>query len=540
MLKYFLIVCKIFIVAVVLGQSGQDMQDLERHLDELLRNKDHYHKKREDAIKKIKDEALRNSTDKDRFFEKNYELFATYKKFQTDSALNYLLKCKNIALSLSDSIQTMVDLDLVGIHSTIGQYIEARDLLNTISRQTLPKGLLVKYFDTYSSFYSHYGQSNSNSSYYQQSEQYRDSLLLVLDSTSTAYRLSYATKILFSGDRPQAERLLKDLLQQDKDNLEQKAIVSYLLGLIYKREKKVDLQKYYYTISACADMELANKDNASLQDLALTYYELGDVDRAFRLIEKAIDDAMFCNVRYRIIEGTSFYPIINAAYQKQASNQNEKLRQNLYLITLLLFILMIGFIIIYKQFSRLDKIKRELSATNAQLIDLNEQINKSNVDLSEANHIKEEYIAQFFDMCSAYIEKIDSIRKVLLKKASNNQIPALIDDLKSTTIVEQEVSELYHNFDSIFLNLYPSFVEDFNSLLKSDERIYPKKGELLNTELRIFALIRLGIDDSVKIASFLRYSLRTVYNYRTKVRNKAAASRTEFEDKVKQIAVLER
>src|SRR5690606_9087064 len=249
---------------------------------------------------------------------------------------------------------------------------------------------------------------------------------------------------------------------------------------------------------------------------------------------------MFCNVRYRIIEGTSFYPIINAAYQKQISNHNKKLVLNLYLISLLSLILIIGMAIIYKQVKRLNKIQRELSATNSQLIDLNRQINKSNIDLSEANHIKEEYIAQFFDMCSSYIEKIDSIRKVLLKKASNNQIPALIDQLKSTTVVEQEVVELYHNFDSIFLNLYPSFVEDFNSLLKEDEQIYPKKGELLNTELRIFALIRLGIDDSVKIASFLRYSLRTVYNYRTKVRNKAAVSRAEFEDKVKQIAVLER
>src|SRR5690606_36627093 len=131
--------------------------------------------------------------------------------------------------------------------------------------------------------------------------------------------------VLFQGDRTRAKELLAALLKENKTDLEQKAIITYFLGLIYRQEKNIDLQKYYYTLSACADMELANKDNASLQDLALTYYELGDVDRAFLLIEKAIDDAMFCNVRYRIIEGTSFYPIINAAYQKQISNHNKKL-----------------------------------------------------------------------------------------------------------------------------------------------------------------------------------------------------------------------
>ncbi len=143
-------------------------------------------------------------------------------------------------------------------------------------------------------------------------------------------------------------------------------------------------------------------------------------------------------------------------------------------------------------------------------------------------------------MCSSYIEKIDAMRKGMLKKANNQHISALITDLKSTKVIEEEVTELYHNFDSIFLNLYPSFIDDFNYLLRTEEHITPKKGELLNTELRIFALIRLGIDDSVKIASFLRYSLRTVYNYRTKVRNKAIGNRDEFENCVKNIGNINR
>jgi DNA-binding CsgD family transcriptional regulator len=170
---------------------------------------------------------------------------------------------------------------------------------------------------------------------------------------------------------------------------------------------------------------------------------------------------------------------------------------------------------------------------------LNDEINQTNLKLSESNHIKEEYIAQFFDMCSSYIDKMEDIRKALLKKATNQQWDALREQLKSTQMEEREVQQLYVNFDRIFLNLYPTFVDEFNALLQEDEKIYPKKTELLNTELRIFALIRLGIDDSVKIASFLRYSLRTVYNYRTKVRNKAAGNRDAFKAAVCQIAVID-
>jgi len=134
-----------------------------------------------------------------------------------------------------------------------------------------------------------------------------------------------------------------------------------------------------------------------------------------------------------------------------------------------------------------------------------------------------------------YIDKIENYRKLLYKKATQNDYATLTKILKSTTEVEAELEELYKNFDTIFLNIYPNFVTHFNALLEEDEPIRPKKGELLNTELRIFALIRLGITDSNKIAEFLRYSLRTVYNYRTKVRNKAKGERDTFEEKVKQI-----
>ncbi|MDR3006625.1 MAG: DUF6377 domain-containing protein [Sphingobacterium sp.] len=524
----------------LLAQIQPDSSRVLQRLEYLMENQKIYVKNREDKLEKLKQEAKALEANSVQFLKKNYEIFENYKKFDSDAALSYILLCQKLAPLNNDSLQTVIHLDLAWVYSTIGRYIEASKLLGAVEPSLLGKDLLAKYYDAYSSFYSHYGQSNNRPEYYQASERYRDSLLTVLPKSSLEYRTAIAIKTLFNGNREDAKKQLLVLWQENKRDIEQRALIAYFLGLIYKYEKDTKSQIYYLSISASADIEMANRDNASFHDLALTYYDRQDFDRAFQFIEKAIDDAMLCKVRYRIIEGTSSYPIINAAYQQKISSQNRQLVALVVVVSILLIGVIIGLVIIYRQVQHLRRIRSELSATNQQLRALNNEINQTNFKLSESNHIKEEYIAQFFDMCSNYIDKMEDIRKVLLKKATNQQWDALREQLKSTQMEEREVQQLYVNFDRIFLNLYPTFVDEFNALLQDDEKIYPKKTELLNTELRIFALIRLGIDDSVKIASFLRYSLRTVYNYRTKVRNKAAGNRDAFEAAVCQIAVIDR
>jgi hypothetical protein len=537
MIKLILLIF-VFIPSFVLSQ---DLQSLEKELDNAINKGEYYHRIRLDDIDNLK-QQLRTGKYLDRNESNaiNYKIATQYAKFQSDSALNYIQYCKKLLTPQDDSLHTILDLDLAALYSTTGRYIEAINILKSINKTKIAKAILPKYYQTYGSFYSHYGQSNNNNEFYRLSEIYRDSLISCLDTNQLLYKIENATKKLFSGNRAQAIDELKFLLNENINDNHQVAIIAYLLGIAYKQENNAELQKYYLIKSAIADVKNANKDNASLQDLAMFYYGSGDFDRAFILIDKAIRDAIFCNVRYRIIEGTTFYPIINYSYQKKINDQNRKLTINLILISILSLILIGGIFFIVKQFNKLKAIKSQLSETNSQLIAMNQQIYNSNIQLAESNHIKEEYIAQFFDMCSSYIEKIDTMRKGMLKKANNQLINELLADLKSTKVIEEEVAELYHNFDSIFLNLYPSFINDFNKLLRSDEIIIPKKGELLNTELRIFALIRLGIDDSVKIASFLRYSLRTVYNYRTKVRNKAIGNRDEFENLVKNIGNINR
>jgi hypothetical protein len=176
---------------------------------------------------------------------------------------------------------------------------------------------------------------------------------------------------------------------------------------------------------------------------------------------------------------------------------------------------------------KLATIRKALSATNDQLQSLNST-------LTETNSIKEEYIAQYINRCSVYIDKLDKYRRKLVKLASAGKQADLYREIKSEDLIETERREFYKEFDRTFLSIFPNFVDSFNNLLGEKDRVYPKQGEL-NTELRIFALIRLGIIDSTKIADFLQYSVTTIYNYRSKLRNKALCDKNEFEERVMKI-----
>lgn len=532
------------IVCILPAKEG--LQNLDVTLNKEIENKHSYDEKKRQRINNLKQLLNMRDLSASQEYDLNRKLFKEYRKFIIDSAIYYMERNLRIAEKLDNiTLKNEANLHLSLLYSTTGRYIESKDILTHINRESLSDSLLIVYYETYSQFYGHYAQSNSRHTYFQINEAYRDSLLSVLDPNSTKYQIAYAEKMLYQGQLEIAEKRLLALLEKTSEEDELYALTTYLLGNVYKGKHNSELQKKYYLLSAITDIKNSIKDNASLQSLALKYYEDGNIDQAYKFTKSAIEDVVFSNVRFRTIEISEFYSIINTAYLAKEAKQKKELQLYLILISILSLFLIIAVIYVYKQMKRVSKIRKELYRANVKLTDLNEDISNTNnqlyevnSQLSEANHVKEEYIAHFFDLCSDYIDKLENYRKSLNKRAANNQMEELFKMLKSTTIVENELEDLYKNFDTVFLNLYPTFVEEFNELLVPEERIYPKQGELLNTELRIFALIRLGITDSVKIAGFLRYSLRTVYNYRTKVRNKSAVFRDEFEEKVKKIGTI--
>ena len=376
--------------------------------------------------------------------------------------------------------------------------------------------------------------------YTELTDKYRDSLLLVNKDNLLIHTLIQSDQYNVRNEYDKAICLLTDYLAQQKEYEHDVAICAYTLSESYRL--KGDKEKEFLIVSAIADMTTAVREYISLRKLAILLYQEGDIERAYSYVKICMEDAAACNARLRKLEILEIFPIINDAYQQKTEKQQEQMKWTLASISMLSFFLLLAIFYVYKQMKRLAVARKEVIDTNKRLKELNEELHLSMHKLKEANHsiaensyLKEEYIGRYMDQCSVYLEKMDNYRRSLGKIAATGNVEELYKNIKSSKFIEGELKEFYANFDNTFLQMFPTFVEDFNALLTNDEQISLKTGERMNTELRIFALIRLGISDSVKIAQFLRYSVTTIYNYRTKVRNKAAGDRNLLEQEVMKI-----
>jgi len=534
----------IFVGLISSIEAENSYKDVAGELNIALKEKEKYTDLKEKKIARLK--IARTDLTLLQQYKLNDSLCKEYKKFKLDSAICYAKKSLQNAKDLNRTdLKNAAFLQLVPLYTSTGLFREAESILTKLNKDALNKNLLPDYYEAYRQFFEHYATNHDLKQYTQQAELYRDSLLATLAPSSIRYRINAAEKNMKMGQTDRAEKDLLILLFIEKKDSPEYPMIAYLLGKVYKKKNDKDLEKRYISISAIADIKSAIKDNASLQHLASIYYQEGDIDNAYQCTSSAIEDAIFCNVQFRTLLMSELYNIINTSYLEKENLRKSQLKLYLLLISILTAFLTLAIIYVYKQMRRLSKIKEALFQTTQRLAELNKDISEtngqlqdSNSQLSESNRIKEEYIANFFDLCSAYIDKLEKYRISLNKKALAKQYDELFHILKSKTLVDTELDELYKTFDHIFINLYPSFVKDFNSLLIPEEQVVLKQGELLNTELRIFALIRLGITDSVKIAAFLRYSLSSIYNYRTRARNKAAVSRNEFEEMVMSIGTM--
>jgi len=539
-IKYWFIIFMFFFFGFSYAAKGDSLQ---RKLDEIIKQKEKYAKKKNKIISFYKEKL--SHTNLENQYKINEQLYLEYKKYKIDSAVFYVNKnieisnaLKNKDLNLKSYIQ------LSNLYSSSGKYLESQKILQSIKAKTLPKNLLAIYYEYYSQFYEHYATNNPNPVYIEHIEIYRDSLLAVLNPKTIKYRINLAQKNIYKRNLADAKRDLLKLFVGSKFKDANYAMYTYLLGDIYKLENNSQEKNKYYTLAAISDIENVIKDNAAIQNLSIINYESGDIDHAYLYAKSAVEDAVFCNVKFRTLNISEIYSIINTVYLEKEEKSKKQLITYLLMISVLVVFLGIAIFYLYYQMKKIQKIRRELAVNAKELKILNEKIQltnlslkENNIKLTESNTIKEEYITQFFDICSAYIRKMEDYRISLLKKMQNKQYGELDKTLKSNTFITTELGELYHTFDIVFINLYPNFVSEFNNLLQAQEQIEPRNGEILNTELRIFALIRLGITDSVKIAAFLRYSLSTIYNYRTKVRNKSAVNREDFELMVSKIGM---
>ena len=510
---------------------GQDTASLLDTLDMTLRESHKYIDARRAKIAGLKAELARAATDAERYRLAGC-LREEYRSFDIDSAL-YFANEKMAAARRIGNASYISDarMNLAEMSGVYGMYKEALDYIDSVDKGVLDVYQMEYYYHVYRNIYGLMADNCSNAvikkRYLALTDSYRDSILLVNSPGSFNYVIVKADKDNVHGRYDEAIKILKGAYSKF-DNIHGKALLDYSLAMAYAGKGDTANEKRHLILSAINDIRSGIREYTSLRLLAVMLYKEGDVDRAYAYMTRCMDDAAACNSLWRIYEVQKAFPIINKVYHHKLDRQRMVIFCSLVFIILLTLFLAVAILVIKKQMCKVSAARRQAQEANVRLKELNRE-------LSESSHIKEEYIAHYIDQCSLYIDKMDKYRKHLQKVAQKGGAKELFEEIRSKSFIDNELKDFYAQFDDSFLNLFPNFVDDFNNLLVPEQRIRLKPGEKLNTELRIFALIRLGISSSTKIANFLRYSVTTIYNYRVRLRNAAAGDREKFDDAVMMI-----
>lgn len=540
--KLILLLCLLF-PGILMAQG--DFDSLLVVLDRTVKDYQAYSDQKEGELSRLK-EQLRYARNDDERYAIYGKLYDGYSAYKSDSALVYARRKLDIAEKLNDGRRiTDASLNFASMLGMVGMYKEAIDRIVRINIEKTPD-LKAYYFHicrTIYGFMADYASSDQEKRHYEALiEAYRDSLLTVHAMNSAPHVMVKSDQLISGARYDEALSLLLDYYPSVRENIHDKAIIAYSIALAYHGKGNRTLEKRWLAESAVYDLQSATKEYISLRNLAYLLYEDGDVDRAYLYMRRSLEDALFCNARLRTFEISRMMPIIDKAYQHQTASRQRLMMITLMSISGLTLLLLIAVFIVYRQMQKvalarmhLNEANKQLSTLNQELSQANDRLKHTNETLLETNLIKEVYIGRFMDQCSVYINKMDEYRRHLHKISLKGRMDDLVQEINSTKLINDELKEFYSTFDKTFLQLFPNFIEEFAQLLTDTEDIKLKQGEILNTSLRVFALIRLGIKDSEKISFFLRYSVTTIYNCRTKFRNKARGPREEFESRVMQI-----
>lgn len=464
-------------------------------------------------------------------------LYDEYKSFMYDSAFKYVIIMDNLANEMDDIRKiSQVKIKMGFIFLSSGLFKEAIDTLISVNPGQLDKELQIEYYSilgrAYHDLADYDGSPTFTSIYNRTGNIYLKKAIDLLPEYSFQYYLLHGTEQLKAGQYESARETFHRLYNYSPMTEHQRAITVSTLGHIYTILGRNNEAIFLLAIAAISDIKSSVKETVALRNLALLLYNKGDNERAYRYIKIALEDADYYNARQRKKEVGNILPIIEGKQLNRIENQKSQLIKYLFLISILVVVALALLFVSLFQFYKLKYVKELLQKTNDTLVN-------TNARLSEANRIKEKYIGYYFNVNAGYLERIEKIQKSLGRKITLRQFDELQDYLKKDLDPRKELDELNRNFDKIVLSLFPNFVSKFNELFNQEDQFIPKENELLNKELRIFALIRMGITDNETIAHILNFSVNTVYTYKTRIKNKSIVSNNEFEDYLMKIDALE-
>ena len=537
---------RIWFIALLLTQTvmvmAQDKEQLYETLDSLIAHYDVQTAEKERRIKSIKDGVSGISLTPEQRFELNMRLYDEYIAYKYDSAYYYIQQNVEQLRGTDDHDRFAASaVRMAHILSVTGLFNMARELMDEINPEVLDVQQRVDYYTQQSELNLYRSEMAQYTPFFSEfisrAQYYRQLIIQIAPKDSYDYIFNQATYICETGDEDKAIQMLEDYLPQIKRGTRTYGIVTSTLAYFYQRKENKAQQEHYLLLSAISDEEGAIRENNSLRSLSEVLMARGESDNAYRYLFQSFREAQFYGSRLRLMQMGRIAPQVMQLYDEERSQTQRLTNAILIIISIVSLLLIAGIFYTLKLIRRNRAAHRQILAMNKTLSQQNETISSINNQMKEANRIKEEYIGRFLELNSIMIERGERRLKLFNRLARERKLEELYAELKATEPVANSIRDFHQHFDEAFLNIFPDFIAHVNQLLL-EEYQFESTGEgvkKLTTELRILALVRLGINDNQKIADILRSSITTIYTYRSKLKAKAI-NKESFEDDVRKIA----
>ena len=535
----------------LLTQGKTDEKKLLERIDYMIDNDQHYQDIKEKELKHLKQQALDAEDNKTRLLFLD-SIYRAYSAYRYDSAYAYMKRGLELAEKCKDSYYiTLNKINQASVLSVRGFYSKAEGLLQTLNPETMPYKLKLYYYFTYAWIYNYWESYAKNSDFAAEfctkKKHYMDLLLQNFkeDRKNTVY-YNYLLGERIYLDEPTSRKSLTLFLKAMKMSPAKSrihAMSAYGAARYYKLTGKFDLYEKYLVEASVSDGLCQLKETVALQKLAYYLFKKDENNSklAAKYIQHTMEDAQFFNNQLRMMEISNILPVIATANQQAAERSRARILTGFITVSAALIIIIILAFVNNRQKNKLKKNKQEIEEQNRKQIEMNGQLSEMNNQLTELNqqlietNIKREtYLRLFIDISAAYIDKLADYRKLVSRKIKANQAADLLKSLNTHKLEEEETQMFYNRFDKAFMELYPGFVTELNKLLLPESQLEVPTTHTLTTEIRIYALMRLGVTDSQEIATLLHYSTQTIYNYKSGMRAKAI-NRDTFESDVNRL-----
>lgn len=476
-----------------------------RRLNTTIAKAKTYQEKKKNHIDSLKN-LLKSGNMPSHQWEVLIEIADQYRQMNADSSIYYAEKAIDAVPDDPSGFKRIrSELSLVTALSTAGIFSPAVWRLDSISRLELPEDARIEFWKASRIMYSYMLAFVQDHTRYADlfREKYincDDSLLMLLPRDDTFRQFISAERLVNDAKWEKAKSELELILKNNSDQSNIYAMAAFQLAIVNKNLGNYNGYVENLAISAECDIKGSVKEGIALPTLANWLYEEGDLENAFNFINFALEEANSGNIRMRTVSIATFMPLIDEAYRHNIDSSNKKMFVYLLISTSLLLIAIVLSAVLIKNIRTSRTKGKQLEATSKML---------------------EAYVGNFIGLCSNYASRLDQFAKLVTRKIDAGQSDDLVKLISAGKVNNEESEEFYRLIDKAILDIFPDFVDQINSLLLPDKKIELKPGEQLIPEVRIYAFVRLGVDQSNKIAQILNYSVNTVYSYRNRMRNRA-------------------